>query len=224
MRIALLVAGLLASGTALAGDFLNLRFDLPDLSGPLTTTYPGGPLEGNTAQILQGWSIQYGGEPLNSIYYAPLGLQVVSPVTLFENSTANQQSPLGRYSLIIDGTRYILGTPPIPIPTETRISQRGSIPADAAGLWIFAAGTFQMSVNGERIDDPRLGTYADPVIDVSRWAGQTVDLEFRLEPGNSGRLDVLGFTSVPEPSTWALLGLGAATLLWQCRGSRVWGR
>ena len=224
MRIALLVAGLLASGTALAGDFLNLRFDLPDLSGPLTTTYPEGPLEGNAAQILQGWSIQYGGE-LKAIYFAPLGHQWGDTITLFENSIENQQSPLGRYSLVIEGTRYIPGTtPPIPIPTETRISQRGTIPADAVGLWIFAAGTFQMSVNGERIDDPRLGTYADPVIDVSRWAGQTVEFEFRLEPGNSGRLDVLGFTSVPEPSTWALLGLGAAALLWQCRGSRVRGK
>jgi hypothetical protein len=44
------LALLLASTASLAGDFLNLNFDSPDLSGPLTSTYPGGPLEGNTAE------------------------------------------------------------------------------------------------------------------------------------------------------------------------------
>ena len=217
MRTDLLVAGLLVSGTILAGEFLNLTFDAPDLSGTLSPTFPQGPFQGSTPQILPGWNVSYGDKSLSSIYYAPLGRQVAGPVTLFENTAADSQSPLGRFSLVIDRVGST------DVRKETRISQRGTIPADAAGLWIFAAGTFQMSVNGERIDDPRLGRYADPVIDVSRWAGQTVDLEFRLEPSQSGRLDVLGFTNVPEPSTWALLGLGAAALVWQVRGGRMRG-
>jgi hypothetical protein len=97
---------------------------------------------------------------------------------------------------------------------DTRISQRGIIPADAAGLRFFGGGYVQLFVNGERVGD---SGSLDPV-NVSHWAGQEVDLEFRVGAGDSVRLDVFDFTSVPEPSTWALVGLGAAALGWQLHG------
>jgi len=200
------LAFLLAAGTALAGDLLNLTFDSPDLSGPLTEIYPDGPFRGRADQVLRGWSVQYDGQPQDSVFYAPSGHQWGVPVTLFENTPADQQSPLGRYSLVIDG--------PSSRSKEFRISQRGTIPADAAGLRFFGGGYVQMFVNGERAGD---STFPVPV-DVSRWAGQEVDLEFLVRAGDSARLDVLGFTNVPEPSTWALLGLGAAALVWQLGG------
>ena len=74
-----------------------------------------------------------------------------------------------------------------------------------------------MFVNGELAGD---SIFPVPV-DVSRWAGQEVNLEFSLGAGASSELDIFGFTSVPEPSTWALLGLGAAALVWQFHGGRM---
>jgi hypothetical protein len=100
-----------------------------------------------------------------------------------------------------------------PAGPEIRLSQRGTVPADAAGLWIFGAGYAQMFINGERVGD----TVNDLTVDVSRFAGQEVDLEFLVASGASIRFDILGFVPVPEPSTWALLGSGLAALLWLSR-------
>ncbi|HAB19748.1 MAG TPA: hypothetical protein DCE44_25350 [Verrucomicrobiales bacterium] len=54
-------------------------------------------------------------------------------------------------------------------------------------------------------------------IPVFMYAGQEVDLEFVLGPRELLFFDIAGFTSVPEPSTWALLGLGGVAFVWACR-------
>ena len=51
---------------------------------------------------------------------------------------------------------------------------------------------------------------------VSGFAGQQVSLEFVFPKGGS-IFDIAGFTIAPEPSTYALFGLGAALLWWQHR-------
>ena len=71
-----------------------------------------------------------------------------------------------------------------------------------------------MFINGERVGD----TVNDLTVDVSRFAGQEVDLEFLVASGASIRFDILGFVPVPEPSTWALFGVGAAAVF--CIGRR----
>ena len=93
-----------------------------------------------------------------------------------------------------------------------RISQTGTIPVGTAGLHIFANDRIDMRINGEKVSDPRLGFLADPVIDVSRYAGREVTIDFGF--GVSSRFDIFGFTSVPEPSTWALFGCGAVIMGW----------
>ena len=200
---------LFASGTILAGEFLNLTFDAPNLSGPLEQIFPGGPYRGASADLLPGWTVTANGSPVNEMVYSPPLITSVPPVTLRGNNATDSLTPLGLFSLQL--------TSPLPIQTELRISQRGTIPADAAGLRFFGSGYVQMFVNGELAGD---SIFPVPV-DVSRWAGQEVNLEFSLGAGASSELDIFGFTSVPEPSTWALLGLGAAALVWQFHGGRM---
>jgi hypothetical protein len=53
--------------------------------------------------------------------------------------------------------------------------------------------------------------------DVSGYAGQEVDLEFRLPRGASGSFDIMGWGVIPEPEEWVLLALGGAAVAWVSR-------
>ncbi len=197
---------LLVTLPAIGGEFVNLTFDEPDLTGPLTPIYPGGPLAGNAAQIIPGWNITVGGEPLTSTTWSPFNLGGGAPsVSLVQHSPGDELTRLGLAYLELHSP-----TPPAP---EIRLNQTGTIPADAAGLWIFGTGHAQMFINGERVGD----TIATPIADVSRYAGQEVNLEFLVASGGSIRFDILGFVPVPEPQTWALLGTGLAAVYWLTR-------
>ena len=196
---------------AAAGDFVNLTFDQPDLTGSLTPIYPGGPLSGNVAQILKGWTVRLDGIPQSRMYYSPYPLTSVAPVGLIENSPANAATPLGKHTLYLESFPTSIPAP------EIRLSQTGTVPANAAGLWVASAGYVQMFINHQKIEDPRIGTFGNVVVDISGYAGQEVNLEFLVRREDSIRFDIFGFTSVPEPSTYALFGVGAALLWWHRR-------
>ena len=53
--------------------------------------------------------------------------------------------------------------------------------------------------------------------DVSEFAGRQVNLEFIFPLDGVTRFDIAGFVTTPEPSTYALCGIGAAILWWQRR-------
>jgi hypothetical protein len=55
------------------------------------------------------------------------------------------------------------------------------------------------------------------ILDVARFAGQEVSLEFSLRFGGGTRFDILGFTPIPEPSTRAFCGVGAAAVFYFAR-------
>jgi hypothetical protein len=64
--------------------------------------------------------------------------------------------------------------------------------------------------------------------DLADWAGATLDpynaflsngVTAAISPGDTTALDVIGYDLVPEPSSWALVGLGFG-LLWQFRRKR----
>jgi hypothetical protein len=95
------------------------------------------------------------------------------------------------------------------------MSQIGQIPADAAGLQIGANAGVQLYINGSYLGAVDIERNAIPIFDVSQYAGKTVNLEFRFPINAMFTFDVLGFRSVPEPSTSALVGLGAGIIGWQ---------
>jgi hypothetical protein len=200
----------LAALPVLAGDFINLTFDEPDVSGALTEIYPGGPKRGSAAALLRGWNVSVAGQPYEfaTISSFPVG-SGNDPVSLLGNPPAEPSSLLGGYTLGIHS--------PVPPAPEIRLSQRGTIPADAAGLWL-ASGYVQVFADGLKIGEVNPMVGGRSIIDVSPYAGKEVALEFLVESGWSIRFDILGFVPVPEPSTWALLGVGAAALF--CIGRR----
>jgi hypothetical protein len=104
---------------------------------------------------------------------------------------------------------------------DLRFQQTGRIPADAVGLGYFANGPMEMLINGSLLHTVDTTLSTTPIVDVSAYAGQVVNLEFHVfQRPFSGALfefDINGFTQVPEPSTWALFGVGTVTLAWSYR-------
>lgn len=198
-----------------AQGFTNLTFDEPDLSGPLTLVQPDDPRTpflGNTSQIIHGWTLLGNGLPLSQIAYTTGSS--LDPVTLIRRADLSSPS----------GFNYELGLysfPPDRI--DLRLMQTGRIPDNAAGLALFSGGRMDVIVNGETIFRTDTSGTGYPVADISRFAGQTVALEFHVVQGPAGAsflFDIGGFTQIPEPSTWALSGVGILVLAWVFRPSR----
>lgn len=162
--LALLTVGVMQP--CVGSPFVNLTFDEPDLTGSLTPIYPGGPLEGDAALILNGWSLVVNGGIQTMMAYSPHGTSTAGLATLFENSPAEQPTILGSHSLLLRS--------PFPSQPDIRIRQTGTIPVDAVGLWIGSAGRIEGFINGQKIGeiDPFLGS--DVVLDVTRATQQIV--------------------------------------------------
>ncbi|HAB19158.1 MAG TPA: PEP-CTERM sorting domain-containing protein [Verrucomicrobiota bacterium] len=203
MKTTLLLVGLGAIHCS-ADPFVNLTFDDPDLSGPLTPVFPGGPLEGNTDQLLRGWTVAIDGQVQSRMVYSPPGTGSGGPVNLLQGI-----SPFGPYEI------YMFSR--FPQQPEIRVSQTATMPTVATFLWIHGTGYIQAYADETKIGEVNtvFSTYA--FLDVSSYAGREVTLGFILPPGGRAEFDIVGFTSVPEPSTWALLGLGLGALVWQFR-------
>jgi len=210
---------LVASSTlhAVAQNFVNLDFNSPDLSGPLVTLEPGSPRTpylGNAAELLRGWTVFGDGVPLRQIYYQPGIGNSYDPVTV---SFTRRASPAAiNYELIVDSRP--------PRMVDLTFHQRGQVPVNASSLSFVSGGLIEMRINGELVYTSDPNRTAFPSVAVSRFAGQVVDLDFHVVqvPG-SGALfsfDVIGFTQVPEPSTWALFGVGGAVIGWGLRRRR----
>ena len=206
--LSMVVLGLLAT-TVTAQEFVNLNFDSPDLTGslrPYEPSNPRTPCIGKTSRLLPGWTLLGNGVPISEICYQPGSGYNLEPVTFY--------SPWGgadtNYRLLIISS--------YPNQVDLRFQQTGRIPIDAVGLQYFANGPMEMLINGRLLHTVNTSMTTIPVVDVSEYAGQVVNLEFHVfqRPylGANFSFDIKGFTQVPEPSTWALFGCGAVIMGW----------
>jgi hypothetical protein len=123
--------------------------------------------------------------------------------------------------------------PPTGQPADTTLSQTSLVPIGTQSLQFEAyeafdsQGSFAVTLGGQTLYLTTLGTGADYTLygaNVSQWAGQTAQLAFTVFAENPHvddeylYLDAIQFStqSIPEPSAFALVALGAL-LLGLCR-------
>lgn len=204
-----------------ASDFVNLDFETPDLSHAVPYTLPDS-TSAPTSEALRGWTVTGLASPAldrTIIYEGDLPPLDLTAARVVPGSGVD----FGKYSLNLSSPS---GTPVSLLPVY-HLNQSGTIPLGAKELIYYRSGpngspsdpslpTFKILINGASI--PYAENRFTPVatVDVSAYAGQNVSLEFIFPKGET-LFDVAGFNIVPEPSTCALLGLGAAALGWHCR-------
>jgi hypothetical protein len=214
-----LIRGLIAfiPFASTAQSFTDLTLDNPNLTG-LMPFGNAGAYQGPVSQLLPGWNVTLNGSPLSIMYYAPLGVGYGGPYAILtENASSVDPADLGPFSL-----RLTTFVPPPPFGgagVDVRMAQTGQIPANATGLKLYSNANVDVFVDGKRIGgiDPQQNGF--PTLNISAYSGRIVDLEFRFPLQGDFNFDIRGFTTAPEPSTWAFFALGTSALCWQ-----VWRR
>lgn len=121
---------------------------------------------------------------------------------------------------------------------STSLYQVGDISSDARSLTFDAfvgLGSLDVSLGGSLAPVIDLGigpsSFHHYGIDVTVWAGKQAELRFTINPVTSTLafgtvdLDNIRFSpdalvTVPEPSVWALFGVGGLALVWAARRQR----
>ncbi len=204
----------------LAAPFRDLDFESPIVAGLTGSTV-------KTAYAVPGWTVRLGEQVQVNMYYNNQTLDAAC-ASLF-----SQGGPpvIGKYTFLMKAG-LIGGFPPDVVFGEASLSQVGDVPMSARSL------QFSALINDRDQFDVSLGGHLEPVlelasglwgVDVTAYAGMTLELRFRMNPdpvypgdGLAVVLDNIHFSpdpisSVPEPSAWALAGVGAGVLLWSGR-------
>ena len=113
---------------------------------------------------------------------------------------------------------------------KAELTQTGFIPIDSKTLLFNSDGMgIKLSLNGSLAPLVNLGRTGSPDpfngydtygVDISSLAGKDAELKFSSPVFGFVRLDDIRFSSValvPEPSTWALFGVGGLALAWVIR-------
>lgn len=192
---------------SIAGDFVNIDLNHPNLNGPLAPSYPGGPLIGLTTDLIPGWNLTADDVAVTSMGYAPPGVGWSVPATL----VASQEGKLTEYRL------SLVSLYPSPPDTVTgpvlKLSQTGMIPWDAVDFRLQLSGNVEIFANGVQISGPDLRSRNPSSVDVSAYRGQEVTLDLVVRSGEKPTIKILGFSQVPEPSTTVLLVCSSVALL-----------
>ena len=129
----------------LAGEFINLGFNEPDLNGKLVSVGVRGPYLGLTSQLLPGWNLTANGQIVTEATYSPINRG--SGIGILELNEARPGYPWGYY-LVLAANDYNDGKP----GPDVWLSQTGTVPKDAAGLWVVGGGGVEGYINGEKMD------------------------------------------------------------------------
>lgn len=222
----ILFVALAGFAVASAKDFENLNFDEGGIP-PVSINDGAQPI----GTLLPGWTAQMGAHELTEVYF---GYQLANNGSVTVSPQDRRSSIFeGRYGVLLQGGAEYPSTAPV---VAASISQFGLIPVGTKSLLFRAdiGSPTEVRINGQV--SPLFGVENVPLttvygVDVSRFAGQEVELSFvnYSLPDRPGAVffDSLRFSStvtVPEPSTWALLGTGSLALLWAARRRDTLGR
>ena len=172
---------------------------------------------------MNGWALTAAGGEVPIVI--PVGPTGESATLTFAPRYTDPLPSFGKYQLFF--ANFVNGEFEL-TPTYT-LKQTGKVPELAFELQVYYSyGDFppppsllQCRINGQDIPIERSPWFTSIwEFPVSAYAGQEVELQFVLGPRTGLFFDISGFTSVPEPSTWALLGLGGSALGWVYRKRR----
>lgn len=206
----------------IAGEFVNLAFDEPDLTHAQPVPWDPVFLSAPWSEIFQGWTLQY--DMSVPIRYFDPDIATVGPggfaVALAYLSPSTEPYYVSVNDIAV--SRDLGGA----LRPPAHLFQVGLIPEDAWELQFYLSGNewsqrFPVFIDGQQQDYYRIqGNWR--AIDVSRYAGREVKLEFFFPQGDSQCfvLDIVGFSPIPEPSCVALLGVGGAMVWWTGRRRR----
>jgi hypothetical protein len=195
----------------LAQGFVNLNFEsakiIPIAGSP---EYPYG-IE--TSNAVPGWTVYYGSNQVNQIFYNDPALGSTR-VNLF---ATNGVQISGNFSLFLQGGLT---------ESAATVQQSGLVPVSALSILFEAQPVFKATpgslialLGGQPLNYFVVSANANFTLyaaDVSGYAGQTTQLAFSAlhGPNNSWNLDNIQFSTspIPEPSAFALVGVGGLLL------------